>query len=94
MNYVNNSSKHWWLYVLKLEKGKWYVGITSQTPERRMQEHIKGVRSAYWTQKYKPRSIESTLSLGRVSKEEAEKIENKLVRDLMKRHGYNNVKGW
>jgi predicted GIY-YIG superfamily endonuclease len=31
--------KKWWLYVLKLERGKYYVGITSKTPERRFYEH-------------------------------------------------------
>ena len=28
-------SRRWYLYVLKLEGNKWYVGITSQTPEKR-----------------------------------------------------------
>jgi len=30
--------KNWWVYVLRLEEGKYYVRITSQTPEIRMHE--------------------------------------------------------
>ncbi len=43
---TDEQNKHWWLYVLKLEQGKWYIGITSQTPEKRFYEHKIGRRSA------------------------------------------------
>lgn len=85
--------KQWWLYVLKLEEGKWYVGITSQSPEKRMQEHVDGVRAAYWTQRYKPLELTASEDLGVISKDDAEKRENKLVRNLMREYGYNNVRG-
>lgn len=86
-------SNHWWLYVLRLEGGKFYVGITSKTPEIRMQEHLAGKRVAYWTAKHKPVEIIHREDLGRIDKSKAEKRENKITRALMKQRGINNVRG-
>lgn len=85
--------KRWWLYVLILEDDKWYVGITSKTPEQRFQEHKLGIRGAYWTKAHKPISIELKEDLGIVNKEHAEAYENKITRTLMKERGLNNVRG-
>ncbi|MEO5949867.1 MAG: GIY-YIG nuclease family protein [Candidatus Saccharimonadales bacterium] len=87
--YINR----WYLYVLRLEDGKFYVGITSKTPEIRMQEHRNGVRSAYWTAKHKPLEIIHQEDLGLIEKSHAEQRENKMVRALMKQRGLNNVRG-
>lgn len=86
-------SKNWWLYVLKLEHGKYYVGITSKTPEIRMQEHIKHRKSAYWTMKYRPLELVFKQELGVISKEDAEAYENKKTRELIKEFGVNEVRG-
>lgn len=83
----------WHLYVLRLQDGKFYVGITSKTPEIRMQEHLEGIRGAYWTAKHKPIEIIHTEDLGIVDKSVAEKLENRMVRALMKQRGLNNVRG-
>lgn len=85
--------KRWWCYVLELENNKWYVGITTKTPEERFDEHRLGKRAAYWTKKYKPIKIELFEELGVVSKEHAEEYENKITRSLMKERGLNNVRG-
>lgn len=85
--------QRWHLYVLKLQDGKYYVGITSKTPEMRMQEHMDGVRVAYWTAKHRPVEIIHTEDLGIIEKSKAEKRENKMVRALMKQRGLNNVRG-
>ncbi len=85
--------KHYWLYILKLEQGKYYVGITTQTPEARMQEHLKGVRAAYWTIKYKPLKVLDRKDLGIMALREAEKYENKIIRLYMKKYGHNNARG-
>jgi len=90
---MKDQNRHWWLYVLKLENDKWYVGITSKTPEIRMHEHINGIRVAYWTAKYKPTELALEEDLGQVSKNQAEKYENKITRQLMRQHGLNNVRG-
>lgn len=92
-NNQNIGRYHWWLYVLKLENGKWYVGITSKSPEERFYEHLAQKRGAYWTMKHKPLSIELREDLGVVSKEHAEAYENKITRTLMKERGLNNVRG-
>ncbi len=84
---------HWHLYILKLQDGKYYVGITSKTPEIRMREHLSGVRSAYWTAKDKPIEIIYTENLGSITRREAEKRENIMVRAYMKKCGINNVRG-
>lgn len=88
-----DTKKHWTLYVLRLQDGKFYVGITSKTPGKRMQEHLDGVRVAYWTAKHKPIEIIHTEDLGIIEKSKAEKRENKMVRALMKQRGLNNVRG-
>lgn len=84
---------HWQLYVLKLEDGKYYVGITSKTPEERTREHLNGIRTAYWTAKHKPLKVIHTEDLGTIEQSKAEKHENRMVRALMKQRGINNVRG-
>lgn len=83
----------WWLYVLRLEDGKFYVGITSKTPEERMWEHLHGVRCAYWTAKHKPIEIIYQEDLGRIEQQKAEGRESKMTRALMRQRGINNVRG-
>jgi predicted GIY-YIG superfamily endonuclease len=83
----------WHLYVLRRQDGKFYVGTTSKTPEIRMQEHLDGIRVAYWTAKHKPVEIIHTEDLGIIDKLIAEKRENRMVRALMKQRGLNNVRG-
>jgi predicted GIY-YIG superfamily endonuclease len=85
-------NKHFWLYVLKCEQGKYYVGITSQTPERRLQEHLGG-RKTYWTEKYPPISILDKKDLGNSTEQEAKQIEDLVTRRYMREKGINNVRG-
>lgn len=90
---MNNKSKHFTLYVLKLEQGKYYVGITSQTPDERFQEHLNGSRKSWWTNKFKPIAILDTVDLGELSLEEAKAYENRVTRRYMRERGVNNVRG-
>lgn len=89
---INTRKHHYWLYVLKLQQGKYYVGITSQTPEKRFQEHLHG-RKTYWTEKYPPLEIYDTKDLGNSTIEESRKFENIVTRRYMKERGINNVRG-
>ena len=84
--------KHYWLYVLKLEQGKYYVGVTSKTPEIRMKEHIDGFGAA-WPRKYKPTKLLDKKELGFITYEEAEKYEGRVVRAYIRKYGINNVRG-
>ena len=73
------------LYVLQLENGKYYVG-KSKDAMKRFDEHKSGSGSA-WTSKYKPvRMIE-------VRDLKDHHDENNVTKDLMKKHGINNVRG-
>lgn len=87
-----NIRKHYWLYVLKLRQGKYYVGITTKTPEIRFAEHKMGMGAA-WTRKYAPLSILDQKDLGSVMQRNAERYENKVTRVYINKYGYNNVRG-
>lgn len=89
MSQVNT---HWTLYTLKLEQGKYYVGITSQSPEKRLWEHRHG-RKTYWTAMHPPVKIIFSKNLGAIDRKRAEKQENRLTRELMRQRGINNVRG-
>lgn len=93
MNSTNGIKKHFWLYILKLEQGKYYVGITTKTPEERMQEHIFGYPGARWTKRYKPIALHYTQDLGMKTLQEAEAYENNVVRKYMRELGCNKTRG-
>ncbi len=82
----------WTLYILKLEQGKWYVGITSKTVEHRFAQHKNGF-GANWTRKYKPIEIFDTKDLGGCEIEKAQLFEGKVTREYMEKYGDNNVRG-
>lgn len=73
------------LYVLKLEKGKWYVGKTTDIMKR-YQQHLKGSGSA-WTSKYSPISLVESRPIT------SSHDENNVTKDYMKKHGVENVRG-
>ncbi len=91
---MNNTTKHhYWLYVLKLEQNKKYVGVTSKTPEFRMSQHQNQFLGAAWTKKYKPISIFDKKDLGYMTYQEAQKYENRVVRMYINKYGHDNVRG-
>jgi len=73
------------LYVLQLEKGKYYVGKT-QFVAQRYKQHLEGYGAA-WTKKYKP------IKLMEVRDMNTEHDETNLTKDLMKKYGIENVRG-
>ena len=73
------------VYVLKLIKGKYYVGKTDDITTR-YQQHIDGGGSA-WTRKYRPIHIEEIIR-------DADQFdEDKYVKMYMSKYGINNVRG-
>lgn len=82
----------WRLYILKLEQGRWYVGITSKTVERRFYQHKTG-RGANWTRKYKPLKIHYQKDLGKCDLDKAQLYEGRVTRLYMEKYGDNNVRG-
>jgi predicted GIY-YIG superfamily endonuclease len=86
--------KHYWLYVLLLEGGKYYVGITSQQdPHDRIKQHFNGFYSAEWVKAYKPVKTLEVVDLGDVTKDVAEVAENTTTLSYMRGFGYQNVRG-
>lgn len=85
--------KHYWLYVLKLKDNKYYVGITTKTPEIRFLEHKNGVRVARWVALHPPLSIYDRKDLGTITETDAKTYENKVVRSYIKKYGIKNVRG-
>lgn len=86
--------KHYWLYTLRLEKGKYYVGITSRkNPNDRINEHMNGFYSAQWVKKYKPIEPIEVIDMGNITKEEAERLELERTLQYMEKFGHQNVRG-
>lgn len=75
------------VYVLELEKKKFYVGKTNDV-ERRFADHVQGrVRSAHWTRKYKPVKVVET-------HDGCDGLdEDKMTVMYMIKHGIDNVRG-
>jgi predicted GIY-YIG superfamily endonuclease len=73
------------IYVLKLERGKYYVGLTKNDFQR-LDQHRDGYGAA-WTKKYEPLSIVSVQSGLRAS------AENRITLETMKKYGVRNVRG-
>lgn len=73
------------IYVLRLEGGKYYVGKTDNV-QRRYQEHLNGKGSA-WTREHAPVKLERTIKGASVFDED------KIVKELMAKHGIDNVRG-
>jgi predicted GIY-YIG superfamily endonuclease len=88
------NKKHYWLYILKLEQGKYYVGQTaSETPDRRIKQHLQGFYSAKWVKKYSPIGVAETIDLGTTTKTLADLAEQHYTANYMKQFGYQNVRG-
>lgn len=73
------------IYVLELVDSKYYVGKTNNINVR-FKQHFTG-RGAYWTKKYKPVRILETTEM------KSSFDEDNKVKEYMKLHGVNNVRG-
>jgi predicted GIY-YIG superfamily endonuclease len=73
------------IYIIKLEKGKYYIGKTRNI-EKRYEEHLTGTGSE-WTKKHKPLSLIKTI------KSTSQFDEDKYVKEYMAKYGIENVRG-
>ena len=73
------------LYILELEKGKYYVGKTDNL-EKRFEQHKNG-QGSEWTRTYKPIKMLET------RKVTSSHDENNVTKDFMKKYGIENVRG-
>lgn len=89
-----NNIKHYWLYVMELNKGKYYVGLTSQIdPQHRITQHKNGFYTAQWVKKYGYKKTLQIHDLGRTTARDAHEAENRMTRDMMVQYGKENVRG-
>lgn len=89
-----NPIKHYWLYTLRLQDNKYYVGKTSRKdPQDRIQEHMNGFYSAQWVKKYKLIEPVEIIDIGNLSKNGADRLELQRTLQYMKKYGYQNVRG-
>lgn len=80
-----------WFYVLELENGRYYVGITGRI-DRRISEHLGGI-GAEWTKKHKPLRVLMTHPHEVPDDVEAERLEDLMTVELMIQYGLANVRG-
>lgn len=90
---TNRKPKYYgyYLYVLELEDGKYYVGL-SHNVSKRCAKHKSG-KGAEWTKLHKPLKIIMSEKTGFYSYREAGLLENKKTLELMKKYGKYNVRG-
>ncbi len=74
-----------YIYVLRLEQNKFYVG-KSNNVKQRVQQHLMGQGGA-WTEKYRPLCIEKKEPAERPTHEDA------TVKEFMFQFGIDNVRG-
>jgi predicted GIY-YIG superfamily endonuclease len=73
------------IYVLKLEKRKYYVGKTKRLNQR-IKDHFKS-NGAEWTKIYNPIQVVEEL------KNVDDSMENTITREYMRKYGIENVRG-
>jgi len=74
-----------YIYILKLEQGKYYIGKTNH-PEFRLANHFQS-NGSEWTKKYKP------LEVIDIKPNCDDYDEDKVTRQYMDKYGINNVRG-
>lgn len=78
------------LYVLRLEHGCWYIGM-SRNVDRRFKAHQKG--KTIWTKENKPLEIAEVRETGLTSDSEAATLEDELTIEYARRYGVDKVRG-
>jgi predicted GIY-YIG superfamily endonuclease len=73
------------LYVLECQEGKYYIGVSDDLSVT-LEAHFAGQGSP-WTQQYRP--VKAILTKPVTTNDD----ENKMTKDLMRKHGVNNVRG-
>ncbi len=86
--------RNWKLYIIS-QGDKIYIGITSRkNPQTRINEHGTK-KGAKWTYSHKqaPKKIIEIRQLGKISKYQAENIENNITHEYMNKYGKRKVRG-
>ena len=79
------------LYVLRLQNGCYYVGM-SRNVELRFKKHLRG-KGAKWTKLSPPIEIVETIPTELISDSEASKLEDQLTIKYARKYGKDKVRG-
>lgn len=79
----------YFVYTLKLENGKYYVGRTGNL-KRRLRQHFKG-KGALWTRKHSPIKVLNTVKCK--SEIDSKLMETKIYYKRKEQFGKDNVRG-
>ena len=79
------------VYVLKLEDGCFYVGMTGNV-DRRLVQHTNGT-AATWTTLHRPLAVLHRIPVGAVDYSLAARFEDEVTISTMSVHGIENVRG-
>jgi len=74
-----------YIYVLKLQSNKYYVGKTD-SPQFRLDTHFREGGSA-WTKKYKP------IQIHEIRPDQSDHDEQRITQEYMNKYGIDNVRG-
>lgn len=88
MSKINN----YWLYILKLDNGKYCTGITCDKYMKN--DNTKLLNKHYmtkWSKKHKPESIVKIKDLGNISKHDAKTTEREELLFLQEKYGFYNT---
>ena len=86
-------NKPYWLYALKLDHGRYYVGFTGKhNPYDRIMEHVDG-GGAVWTKLHKPLEVLEVRYAGEITATEVKLLERNLTWVYMMQYGVNKVRG-
>lgn len=80
-----------WLYVLELANGNFYVGMTRNV-DARFKKHLSGTGS-HWTALHRPLRVLRCADTGLTSDSEAARIEDALTLQTMEQFGRHRVRG-
>jgi predicted GIY-YIG superfamily endonuclease len=80
-----------WFYVLELEGGNYYVGISGNL-ERRLRQHAEGT-GAEWTRRHRPVRLALQHPYDVSNDAEAERLEDLMTLQVMAQHGLRKVRG-
>lgn len=85
---------YWSVYVLKLQDGCFYIGMTT-SPEKRIREHVVGERSVDWTDEHKPVDVLEVREEIADVDEEAKALarEREVTLEYMREKGWKRVRG-
>jgi predicted GIY-YIG superfamily endonuclease len=90
---IYDRPRNHWLYALKLEDDKYYVGFTAhKNPYDRIMQHVEG-NGAQWTKVHKPLEVIEIRDAGMTTQSEVKALEHSLAGTYMDLFGANNVRG-